>query len=294
METKILIVDDEANILQQIYKAIEKIDANFDIFRAFDGFTALAIAKETVPDLIITDWDMPRMNGIELITQLKKIPELKQIPVIMCTGVMTNSNSLETALNAGAVDYIRKPIDEIEMKARIKSMLLLVQSFNEINEKNEIILHQKAELLKIKIDKKSKELTTYAMMLVKKEQEIMEVVQRLKEIYQIPTSKKVENIIREIIFSLEKKSQNNNSWNEFKHHFEEVHSDFFANLTAKYADLTQNDLKICALIRLNMVTKDIAQIVRQSPRTIEVARYRIRKKLKLDNNDNLYTFLMEF
>jgi signal transduction histidine kinase len=83
------------------------------------------------------DWEMPEMNGIEAIRQLKAQPETKNIPVIMATGVMTSAEHLEIAINAGAIDYIRKPIEEIELRARISSILKLSRSYQEIKQKNE-------------------------------------------------------------------------------------------------------------------------------------------------------------
>jgi len=80
---------------------------------------------------------MPEMDGIEFIKQLKQSTITADIPVIMCTGVMTSSENLNTALNAGAVDYIRKPIDEIELIARTKANLHLANSYSRIKKLNE-------------------------------------------------------------------------------------------------------------------------------------------------------------
>ncbi len=129
---KILIVDDQPENLEVIVNIVEHLGQNFEVLQALNGKTACMIAEEEVPDLVITDWEMPVMDGIEFIKTLKADDRLKEIPIIMCTGIMTSSENLKTALEAGAVDYIRKPVDRIELRARLQSMLALSDSFKTI------------------------------------------------------------------------------------------------------------------------------------------------------------------
>jgi two-component system sensor histidine kinase/response regulator len=135
---KILILDDEVSHLEAIIDIIEDAGCNYEILSALSGKTALEITQKEMPNLIITDWEMPTMNGIEFIEQLKKNQTSIDIPVIMCTGIMTTSENLETALRVGAVDYIRKPVDKIELIARIKANLHLAEKYNEVKKLNEM------------------------------------------------------------------------------------------------------------------------------------------------------------
>lgn len=80
-------------------------------------------------------------------------------------------------------------------------------------------------------------------------------------------------------------------WKEFELRFQEVHSDFYKNLNKTFPDLTPNEKKICAFLRLNMSTKDISAITYQSTRSIDMARFRLRKKMKLENDENLINYL---
>ena len=136
-QPKILIIDDEVAHLEAIIDIIEEAGFNYEIFSALNGKSALEIAKKELPDLVITDWEMPQMSGIELIEHLKKDIQTADIPVIMCTGIMTTSENLETALKVGAVDYLRKPIDKIELIARINASLQLADKYNEVKKLNE-------------------------------------------------------------------------------------------------------------------------------------------------------------
>ncbi|MCU4175718.1 hybrid sensor histidine kinase/response regulator [Carboxylicivirga sp. N1Y90] len=140
MTYKILIVDDQSSNLETIVQHIEESNEPFDILQALQAQTALIIAQNELPDIIITDWEMPVMDGIELIRELRKIEQTKDIPVIMCTGVMTSSHNLNTALEAGAVDYIRKPIDKIELIARIKANLHLSDKYKQIQALNQKLI----------------------------------------------------------------------------------------------------------------------------------------------------------
>ncbi len=128
----ILVVDDKPENLKTIIDYLKKSDTQYTILKAPNGKIACRLAEKKLPDLIIMDWEMPVMDGIEAIKHIKGNKITKDIPVIMATGVMTSAKNLKTALEAGAVDYIRKPIDEIELAARVNSTLKLSKNFKEI------------------------------------------------------------------------------------------------------------------------------------------------------------------
>jgi two-component system sensor histidine kinase/response regulator len=133
----LLIVDDQLNNLEVLVQIIEQSQLPYTVLRAIHATMALEIIQKRKPDLIITDWDMPEIDGLAFIRTLKANPLTAEIPVIMCTGVMTSSEDLRTALNAGATDYLRKPIDAIELQARIQATLRLAASYQEIKRLNE-------------------------------------------------------------------------------------------------------------------------------------------------------------
>lgn len=133
---KILVINDDISSLQTIVNYVEESSSNYIVFQALNGLTGLKIAREKKPDLIIVDWDMPGMNGIAFIIELKKEEETSDIPVIMATAVMTNVEHLNIALKAGAVDYIRIPLDKTELTARVYSMLELSKSYQQIKALN--------------------------------------------------------------------------------------------------------------------------------------------------------------
>ena len=82
------------------------------------------------------------------------------------------------------------------------------------------------------------------------------------------------------------------NWEHFAHHFDKVHSDFLVALKARHPSLTASELKLCAYLRMNLSNKEIAQLVNISVRGVEIARYRLRKKLGLSKEMNLFEFLL--
>ena len=148
---QILVIDDELEHLSALCEALQA--ASFQVLRTSQPERALTIAKTEQPDLIVTDWDMPGLSGVELTRRLHAHPATRDIPVIMCTGKMTRAEDLAAALEAGAVDYVRKPVDPIELRARTRSMLQLASLYREVKAnqhalalQNELLAQQNALL----------------------------------------------------------------------------------------------------------------------------------------------------
>ncbi len=144
--------------------------------------------------------------------------------------------------------------------------------------------------LKEQLDFKNKELATNVMYLVKKNELINYISDKLFKA-KLKYKKENQEIIQNVILDLQA-SVDTNIWKVFEERFHEVHQDFYIKLNQKFPNLTENDRKLCALLRLNMSTKDIAAITHQNPNSIEVARTRLRKKLIISNREiSLVSFL---
>jgi DNA-binding CsgD family transcriptional regulator len=90
-----------------------------------------------------------------------------------------------------------------------------------------------------------------------------------------------------------KSNVDNTSWDEFEIRFHQVHQDFYKKLSEKIPNLTPNEKRLCAFLRLNMTTKEIAGITFQSIKSIQVARTRMRKKMDIERDENLISFLQD-
>ncbi len=140
---KILILDDDPIYGKVIQKILEYSDHDIELILAENGFEALKRVNEETPDLILTDWDMPGMSGIDFCKMIHKNKEFEHIPVIMCTGINTSSEHLKIAFESGVVDFIRKPIDKMEFLSRVNSMLKLSESYQTIKQQKEELQREK-------------------------------------------------------------------------------------------------------------------------------------------------------
>ena len=147
--------------------------------------------------------------------------------------------------------------------------------------------------LEEQLEHKSKEFTLHVMSLMKKNEIISDMTGKLLQIAETAAKEDTRSAIKKIAIELQK-STDVEIWEEFELRFSQVHKGFYARLLEKYPDLTPSEQKLCAFLRLNITTKDISELTGQSVSTLETARYRLRKKLKLVNSQiNLVTFLSQ-
>ncbi len=175
----------------------------------------------------------------------------------------------------------------IVMRSRVKNSRLQQEKLT-LERENLNLMHK---TLQENLEFKERELVANALFLLKNN----ELIARIKDtLLKAKSSFTRENqlVIQEIITEL-RASQNNNGWDEFERHFTQVHSQFYQALQEKFPNLTSNEMKLCAFLRLNMSTKDISAITNQSVNSITVARSRLRKKLNIDGEDvHLINFLL--
>lgn len=172
-----------------------------------------------------------------------------------------------------------------------KQVASLKTSANDIR-KLEHELFQKNEneqQLKNEIEFKLKELTAFTLNMIQKK-EMLEKIKAEIELVKEKTTGENRSHLTRIISTINFSQHLDKDWCNFKLYFEQVHQGFFDNLQASYPDLNSNDLKLCALIKLNLDTKQIASVMDISPESAKVAKYRIRKKLGLTGQDNLTMF----
>jgi two-component system phosphate regulon response regulator PhoB len=116
----ILVVEDEAHI-RRVLEYNLKLDG-FEVYLAEDGATGLKLARENSPDVILLDWLMPVMNGLQVLAELKTDSSTEHIPVFMLTakGML---NDVTQAIEMGADDYITKPFNPIQLGKTIREKL---------------------------------------------------------------------------------------------------------------------------------------------------------------------------
>lgn len=136
---------------------------------------------------------------------------------------------------------------------------------------------------------KNKQLTTQSLNMVQKNEmmgELKEKVENLKKGMSIKELNSLSQLV-DYSFNLDE------DWKQFQMHFEDVHSSFYHILKERYDDLTPNEMRLSALVKLNLTIKEMAAILGISPDSVKTARYRLRKKLGLNTEDNLSEFMLQ-
>jgi PAS domain S-box-containing protein len=123
---KLLIVDDDPGL--QIISRYTLRSAGFDVLLAGDGETALELAREYRPDLVLLDVNLPRMDGFEVCRRLKSDPEMKSTFVVILSAMAVDTDSKVLGLSIGADGYIERPVANRELVARVQSMLRIRQA----------------------------------------------------------------------------------------------------------------------------------------------------------------------
>ena len=175
-------------------------------------------------------------------------------------------------------------------------MMLVVRFRNKLIKsqlKNELIESQQNEL-DAKLELKNKELIGKAMLEIHRTEIIQEILQDLKNIKRKAVKRETQQAIDFILKRLQK-DINGDIWKEFEIAFEQVHESFYEKLKKSHPELTPKDLRLCAMLKLNLTSKEIAQLTGQSFKSVENARTRLRKKLDLTNTKtDLAVYLSKF
>jgi DNA-binding response OmpR family regulator/DNA-binding CsgD family transcriptional regulator len=296
-EYLILIVDDDPKQLKILTGNLIEYNPGYKLLIATNGKSGIEIATKNKPDLILMDWEMPVMNGLEAIKLLKTYEETRSIPVIMVTGTHGETEKLKEALDAGAIDFVNKPFNAVELAARIETQIRHVGIFRKFIAQQEIINQQEKDLiakekrlLELDLEHNRKQLTMQTINMVQNNELLQSVLADLKTILPF-TASDGKSVINSLEFRLTNKN-NDHIWKEFEFCFEKVYHDFYKKLNKKMPDLSVREQRLCAFLKMNMSTKEIASVIFQTPNSIDVAKHRLRKKSGLENDDDFNKFLM--
>lgn len=272
---QILVVDDNPHAVTMVSIVLSRnVDCELSV--AFDGPTAIKKAMEIIPDLILMDWQMPGLDGIRAIEILKEAPATSSIPVIMIT-CYSERDYLEKAFKAGVVDFIRKPYEQIELLARIRSVLKTIDYY------------------KAMLESQKRESTALSLQSVQNEEFRHKFISELKQLKASHKSnpEKTEENIEKVIRNLNS-DLSSGSWNQIEKRIKDTDQQFFKNLGEKHQNLSPAEMKLCLYLRMNLSTKEISGLTFQTYDSVRIARTRLRKKLNLTNDDNLVGYICSF
>jgi len=179
-------------------------------------------------------------------------------------------------------------IEQSELTIKIKE-----EEHQREKEKSENeIIRLRNEKLRSEVSHKNAELASTTMHLVQKSEMLQNIKKDLTDLSK-EGDETVKKRVKQIQRLITDDVRLDKNWERFETHFDQVHANFFKNLRAKYPELTPKDQKLCAYLRMNLATKEIAPLLNISVRGVEISRYRLRKKLNLDPDVNLVSFIME-
>ncbi|SDK73150.1 Two component regulator propeller [Pedobacter sp. ok626] len=184
------------------------------------------------------------------------------------------------------IKYQEKQHRKVQDRLRQKHQLEL-----ERNEQQITKLQKKQ--LEVEVEFKNKELATTTMHLVQRGKLLSKIGDELLPMVKQTTSQDTADDLKKVIRLLNEAKKLDNDWDQFAIHFDHVHANFLSNLKDRYPNLSPGDLKLCAYLKLNLSSKEIAQLLNITPRAVEVSRYRLRKKLSLTSDVNLFDFLLK-
>jgi len=272
-DVKLLVADDDFSNAEIIISFLKGLSNQ--VYYAPNGQVAYDLAIKKQPDLIIMDWQMPEMNGIESIKRLKSNELTMEIPIIMATGVMTSVDNLKQALEAGAMDFLRKPFNRVEFEARTESALRIIKQHRQL------------------LDHKQRELSSMASFELQKNILLSDLLNQIKRLDKI-TKHVYATDIKLIEKKLKSQLDLDKSWDTFKLHFGEVHPNFFNKIDSQFPKLSINERRLCAYIKMGLDNFEIAKMKGASDTALKKAINRLKKKLSLDANDDIRSFIFNY
>lgn len=170
---------------------------------------------------------------------------------------------------------------------------LVFYSYYQRSRKSKLANELSLQKLKEEISEKNKEITSYTMSFLQKNQLMEEVKEKVDELRKNTSPDALKELTR-IKKIVDNTFRSDEEWKTFQLTFDQMHDGFFKQLKDQYADISNAELKLCALLRLNMNLKESAKVLGIAPDSVKTSRYRLRKKLGLKTEENLVDFLIRF
>jgi len=294
---QILIIDDDPDAIAVLELLLKRV--GYDTYSSTQPLTVIDMLINYPVELIILDWQMPERDGIEVLKEIRSHTEFNNIPIIMVTGVFTYYADLKLALDLGAMDYLRKPINELELEGRVANAFRLVNYHKKtvtlaIDLKNKQLENTEniATLLQCELDKKKREMIAAAINIVQNKKFISAIKSDLfegKMKFDIQQQRQLKQI-----FSKYDNMANSLNWELFEKRFIELNSNFYTNLISEHSSLTWGELRLCALFKIGFSLKEIAVLNYSNYDAVRKAIYRIRKKIGISEKEDVNLFLQKY
>jgi DNA-binding CsgD family transcriptional regulator len=192
--------------------------------------------------------------------------------------------------------FFLKSIEKSRLKEKETQKELYRQREQKLKEESLMteteVVSLRNEKLNLEMIHKEKELANATMLIIQKNEILHKLKNELTKIKNVLPDDLLKNELNATIKRIGKEIDNEKQWQVFNTHVEQVHEELFKKLKTHYPDLTPRELSLCAYLRMNISSKEIATLMNISARGVEISRYRIRKKLRLDREANLAEFMI--
>lgn len=272
--------------LSDIYKSDKDYRKAYDNLRAYIELKDSIISQETKEKLaqLQTIYEVEikdkEIENLRITERLQSRKELFYLFIIITVIIVSGIIIFSFVVKRRKDRLVSKQRIIIHEKEKELSMLELEKS--KANEKE----------LETKLAFKTRQLTTHAVSMMQKNKLMHELSDSMAKVSKYVNDDK-KNEIRKLQQQIKRSLNVEKDWELFKMYFEQVNKDFFTKLLKKVPSLSSNDLRLSALIRLNMNIKEAASVFNVEPASVKSARYRLRKKLELDQEDDLYEYMRE-
>lgn len=282
---KVLLIDDEPRELKRLVGILSNSTDDFEIFSAISVKTAIKIALTKKVDIIVSDWQMPEQSGIDGVKIFKNHPELREIPVLILTGVMLDVKNIKLALDSGADDFIRKPVDAIEFIARINATLRTVQYYKDKVEAEKKI----SQIQNMYLKEKNEKLSSLLFQFERKNKALMAVKRKVSKL--IGSVSDLTSHVSEVENIVDSEVNTEQDWEIFNMHLKLVDDKLTLKLKSKFPKLTDYDLRLCVYSKFNLSNQQIADVMNIESKSVHTAKNRLRKKLGLESATELSQYL---
>ncbi|SEL61248.1 Tetratricopeptide repeat-containing protein [Aquimarina amphilecti] len=286
---------EEKKALQYLQTSIRKADSLGAIYQLKNAFQQRAATFESLKEYQKALSDTKEFNRIA--DSLDNVTKSKQIEELKITyetekkeaAIALQKEEIKNLSQQVEISNLRKTLYAGGMISFIAVSGLLFFGFKQRIKKNKIEREKQEAIYKQEIEFKKKELTSQTLHLVQKNSFIQELKENLERIKNSPELFKVE--FRRLVLLLKKESAEDKDWEVFKSYFADVHNNFDNKLKSIYAEISEKEIRLASFLRMNLTTKEIATMLNVLPDSVLKSKYRLKKKLNLDKEIDLYQFL---
>ena len=216
---------------------------------------------------------------------------------ILCSILAVCSVSARKRLSGWALGiYLLVMLSGLWLVVRFRERRLVRRNLEEQEairrEQQQQLVRMENERLNSELTSKSKEIANYAFLQQRHNQVLTSIQERLREQRLALGTQYPKKYYNQLVGLIDESLSSQDEWKIFERNFDLIHHHFFRNLKTRYPELTSNDLHLCAYLRLNLSSKEIAELMNITTKGVEIARYRLRKKLHLTESQSLIDFML--